>query len=67
MIASLLASFNINADTISAAEQADDKAGVNAPGIVETEDIAEQGFIYGLPVVMNYAVMNEFVIDKNSG
>jgi len=67
MIAPLLTSFNISADTISAAEQADKKAGINAPGIIETKDIAEQGFIYGLPIVMNYAVMNEFVIDKNSG
>jgi len=67
MIASLLTSFNINADTISAADQSDKTAGINAPGIVETKDIAEQGFIYGLPIVMNYAVMNEFVIDKNSG
>jgi hypothetical protein len=33
----------------------------------ETKAIAEEGFIYGLPIVMNYAVMNEYVIDKNSG
>jgi hypothetical protein len=32
----------------------------------ETKTIAEEGFIYGLPIVMNYAVMNEYVIDKNS-
>ena len=49
------------------AGQADKKAGINTPGIVETRDIAEQGFIYGLPLVMNHAVMNEFAIDKNSG
>ncbi len=41
--------------------------GVAAPGIVETRKIAEDGFVYGLPIVMNYAVMNEFVLDKNSG
>ncbi|WP_309044515.1 DUF1254 domain-containing protein [Marinobacter sediminicola] len=29
--------------------------------------IAEEGYIYGLPLVMNYAVMNEYVVDKNSG
>src|SRR5881296_4545986 len=33
----------------------------------ETKAIAEEGFIYGLPIVMNYAVMNEFCVDKNSG
>src|SRR5690606_19689295 len=29
--------------------------------------IAEEGFIYGLPLVMNYAVMHEFAVDRNSG
>jgi hypothetical protein len=28
--------------------------------------IAEEGFIYGLPIVMNYAIMNEYAIDKNT-
>ena len=37
------------------------------PGIEETRAIAEEGFIYGLPIVMNYATMYEFVVDKNSG
>jgi hypothetical protein len=33
----------------------------------ETKAIAEEGFIYGLPIVMNYAVMYEFSVDtKNS-
>ena len=36
------------------------------PGI-ETKAIAEEGFIYGLPIVMNYAVMYEYAVDKNSG
>ena len=29
----------------------------------EAQAIAEEGFIYGLPLVMNYAVMNELVLD----
>jgi len=33
----------------------------------ETKAIAEEGFIYGLPIVMNYGVMYEYAIDKNSG
>ncbi len=37
------------------------------PGIAEVKVIAEEAFIYGLPIVMNYAVMNAFVVDKNSG
>src|SRR5258705_12582668 len=54
-------------DAISNAGQADKKAGVDAPGIEETKAIAEEGFIYGLPIVMNYAVMYEYSVDKNSG
>src|SRR3989475_2161584 len=33
----------------------------------ETKAIAEEGFIYGLPIVMNYGVMYEYSVDKNSG
>jgi hypothetical protein len=54
-------------DPIMAAEQADKKAGIAAPGLAETKAIAEEAFIYGLPIVMNYAVMQEFSVDKNSG
>jgi hypothetical protein len=53
-------------DPISKAAQADKKAGIAAPGILETKAIAEQAFIFALPIVMNYAVMNEFCVDKNS-
>jgi len=37
------------------------------PSMAETRAIAEEGFIYGLPIVMNYAVMYEFAVDRNSG
>jgi hypothetical protein len=37
------------------------------PSLLEAQDIAEEGFIYGLPLVMNYAVMQEFAVDRNSG
>src|SRR5437868_14128004 len=33
----------------------------------EIKTIAEQGFIYGLPIVMNYGIMYEYSVDKNSG
>src|SRR6059058_398770 len=33
----------------------------------ETKAIAEEGFIYGLPIVMNYGVMYEYAVDRNSG
>ncbi len=41
-------------------------SGAAAPGIEETKAIAEEGFIYGLPIVMNYAVMYEYAVDKTS-
>jgi hypothetical protein len=50
-------------DAISQAAEAEMKP----PGIAETRAIAEEGFIYGLPVVMNYAVMYDYIVDKNSG
>jgi len=37
------------------------------PDIRAAKDIAEAGFIYGLPIVMNYAVMNEYAVNKDSG
>lgn len=43
------------------------KSEIEWPGIEEAKSIAEEGFIYGLPIIMNYAVMYEFSVDKNSG
>jgi hypothetical protein len=51
----------------SAAGAASGPAKDGRPGIAEVKAIAEEAFIFGLPIVMNYAVMNEFVVDKNSG
>src|ERR1700686_5290241 len=39
----------------------------NRPGFFKAKHIAEAGFIYGLPIVMNYGVMYEYCVDKNSG
>jgi hypothetical protein len=63
----LLVSTGARADTISAAGKADENSGIKAPGLAETKAIAEEAFIYGLPIVMNYAVMQEFAVDGNSG
>jgi hypothetical protein len=65
--AALLVGCDKKNDPVSSAEQADKKAGISAPSIAETKAIAEEGFIYGLPIVMNYAIMNEYCVDKNSG
>ena len=37
------------------------------PSAVKAKDIGEAGFIFGLPIVMNYGVMHAYAIDKNSG
>lgn len=50
-------------DSISLAERGE----AGKPGIEETKAIAEEGFIYGLPIVMNYAVMYEYIVDQQSG
>jgi hypothetical protein len=48
-------------DTISNAQKKEEK---DRPSIADTKAIAEEGFIYGLPTVMNYAVMYEYAVDK---
>jgi hypothetical protein len=40
---------------------------VAEPSLAEARAIAAEGFIYGLPIVMNYAVMYEYAVDRNSG
>jgi hypothetical protein len=37
------------------------------PDVIEAKNIAEEGFIYGLPIVTNYAVMYAYAVDRNSG
>jgi hypothetical protein len=37
------------------------------PGFFAAKDIAEAGLIFGLPIVMNYGVMYEYCVDRNSG
>ena len=37
------------------------------PGFFKAKDIAEAGFMYGLPIVMNYGVMYEYAVDRSSG
>jgi hypothetical protein len=36
------------------------------PGFFKSRDIAKAGFVYGLPIVMNYAVLYDFAIDRKS-
>jgi len=64
--AALIAGCGKKDDPITQAEKKDVAKGVAAPSIAETKAIAEEGFIYGLPIVMNYAVMYEFAVDTKS-
>ncbi|MGB0134257.1 DUF1254 domain-containing protein [Dokdonella sp.] len=63
----ILAGCAKQGDPVDVADKADKQEGIPAPGIEETRAIAEEGFIYGLPIVMNYAVMYEYAVDKDSG
>src|SRR6266851_9737299 len=65
----LLRSAALAAITASTAKAVPASAQAKAewPGIIEAKAIAEEGFIYGLPIVMNYAVMYEYSVDKDSG
>src|SRR6266576_1989001 len=62
----LIAGCSRKNDAISQADRADRTMGVTALSIEDTKAIAEEGFIYGLPIVMNYAVMYEYAVDKGN-
>jgi len=65
----LLRSAALAAITASTAKSVSVHAQTSAdrPGFFKAKDIAEAGFIYGLPIVMGYGVMYEFAVDRNSG
>lgn len=67
LAATALTGCEKKSDPINQAGQADKKAGIAAPGIEEVKAIAEEGFIYGLPLVMAYTASYEFWYDKDSG
>ncbi|SDB52673.1 DUF1254 domain-containing protein [Bauldia litoralis] len=48
--------------TVSAPAKAQDW-----PDSDEARAIAEEGYLYGLPIVMNYAIMYDYAVDRNSG
>jgi hypothetical protein len=53
-------------DASSQAEKQSVAKRIAVPSVEETEAIAEEGFIFGLPIVMNYADMYQFNVDKSS-
>jgi hypothetical protein len=42
-------------------------AQASRPGPVGAVEAAEAAFVFGLPIVMNYTVLYEFAVDRNSG
>jgi hypothetical protein len=42
-------------------------AAASWPDVRAAKAIAEEGFIFGLPIVMNYGVMCDYAVDRNSG
>ena len=52
---------------LARAMAADWHRSANRPGFFSARAIAEAGYIYGLPLVMNYGVMNDFVLNRKSG
>src|ERR1700676_4299298 len=65
----LLRSAALAAITVMTAKAVPANAQAKAewPDIREAKAIAEEGFIFGLPIVMNYAIMYEYAVDRNSG
>jgi hypothetical protein len=65
----LLCSATLAAITASTAKSVPVHADTRAdrPGFFKAKDIAEAGFVYGLPIVMNYAIMYEYAVDRASG
>jgi hypothetical protein len=53
-------------DPVTQAEKQDKINGVAVPGIEETKQIAQEGFVYGLPLVMYYTSAYELFVDSTS-
>ena len=62
--AMLLAACGKPDDAVSQAAKKDAANAVPSPSVAEVKAIAEEGFVYGLPIVMNYGVMYEYIIDN---
>src|SRR5271165_1265256 len=60
LVATAAATLGAAASSRSARAQAD------RPGIVGAFETAEAAFVFGLPIVMNYAVMYEYAVDRTS-
>src|SRR5713226_4461251 len=66
LLAVILATGCKQNDSITQIEKADKVNGVAVPGIEETKQIAQEGFVYGLPLVMYYTSAYELFVDPTS-
>lgn len=66
LLAAVLVSGCKQNDSVTQADKVDKINGVTVPSIEETKQIAHDGFLYGLPIVMNYTSMYELFIDPTS-
>ena len=62
----ILSGCGKKSDPVREAALEEKKEGVSAPSVEEIKQIAEEGFIYGLPLVMAYTASYEFWVDKSS-
>ncbi len=66
ILATFAAGCSKQDDAIAVAAKQEAATGAAIPSIVEIKAIAEEAFIYGLPLVMNYTANYEFWVDKTS-
>lgn len=64
--ASLFSGCTPKGDTVAAADKADEKAGLKAPGFTETRAIAEEAYVFGFPMIAGYKALYQFNVDKSS-
>ena len=61
---SLFAGCGKKAEPVPVVEKKEVVKSASGPSVAEVKAIAEEAFIYGLPLVMNYAVMYEYAVNK---
>src|SRR5271155_5756307 len=62
----ILAGCSHAGDAVSQAEKQDAINGVAVPSLADTKAIAQEGFIFGLPIVMYYTSTYELFVDPTS-
>jgi hypothetical protein len=66
VLCTVLAGCSHNGDAISQADKQDAINGVPVPNLRDTKAIAQEGFVFGLPIVMSYTSTYELFVDTTS-